>query len=628
MPDTTEAPTKGIPPASDATRLDRRAVFGTVLGGIGGIAVLSRKWSLPGSGGSEPSLQSVAQDPGTPVSTTFEESVATAPAATPVPSPGATPAEMRGELQVHRGDSFEYESEPVDGGTLALPVAGGAENLNFNPASFRQDLQITASYLDPLVWVDNVTMEPVPWLAERWEWSDDSREVIFYLRDDVRWHDGDLLDARDVEFSFLVYRDDIDSGVRNLFTLMESAEAIDDHTLRIRLFSPDGNWVRNASSQFIFQRKQYVAHWSAQPEGQRTLSDFDWASATPVGTGPWSIGRRRSVRIECERNDNYWAGPPNFEGLHLIISGGREERLQRWQAGELDVLWPAYADDIESLSNRSATLYASGSATVMFAAFNFQNLTRALPGLLEDIRIRRAFSLAIDRERIGAEIFDSFSQAFAAGTVAQPWAHDSTTASPRRDIDAARTLLEEAGLTDLNGDGWLEDYNGGPLAFSAIVRDDANPLLIRLLEELTGDFAEIGVQFQLRVLAPDDFTNSWTTLRDYDLIAYSYALYPGFTDWDLYGSNWDIRINPQGWNPGGYHNEDVDGYITRIQLTTNPERQREMLIRLQQTVDEDLFGLWFGFPDDLVVTRSDIRGFQPNKYLPTWNTRMLWREPT
>lgn len=612
------------PHSREDSAVSRRAVFGSALGGLGAIGLLSR-WQDPFS-----STMGSSQQPNNLVAGSMASPEVSRQTDTSVSSPGASPVALGGsedrigEIEVFRGERFQYDMAPTDSDTLSVSISGGTENLNFSPSAVRQDPQITASYLDPLVWIDDVTMEPRPWLAESWEWSDDSREITFRLRDDVRWHDGDPLNARDVAFSFEVYRDDVDSAVRNLFTQMKSAEAIDSLTVKIELITPDGNWVRNAASQFMFQRKQYVAHWESQAEGQRTLSRFTWETVPPIGTGPWIIGNRRSVRIEGERNDQYWAEPPQYQNLHLLLEGSQEERLQAWNAGDADVLWPVNVDELETVMDTPARLYASHGASVMFAAFNFDNQTRALPGLLGDLRIREALSLAVDRERYATEVFRGFSLPFASGTVAQPWAHDFDLTSPERDVERARILLEEAGLTDLNGDGWLEDYNGGPLAFSAIARDDSNPLLIRLLTGLIDDFADLGVQMSVRVLSPDEFASSWIERRDYDFIAYSYALYPGFTDWDLYGSNWDIRINPQGWNPGGYDNEDADSMIKRIQLTTDPERQREMLLRLQDTVNADLFGLWFGFPDDLVLTRPNIEGFQPNKYIATWNTRWLW----
>ena len=49
------------------------------------------------------------------------------------------------------------------------------DNFDFNPASFSQDYQILASYLDPLVWIDDLTMEPTPWLAKQWSIRDDGK---------------------------------------------------------------------------------------------------------------------------------------------------------------------------------------------------------------------------------------------------------------------------------------------------------------------------------------------------------------------------------------------------------------------------------------------------------------------
>jgi peptide/nickel transport system substrate-binding protein len=261
----------------------------------------------------------------------------------------------------------------------------------------------------------------------------------------------------------------------------------------------------------------------------------------------------------------------------------------------------------------------------MFAAFNFENRSRAFPGLLGDVRIRQALSLAVDRSRYATDLFANTIRPMRAGTIAQAWANDPSVVSPERDAAKAVGLLAEAGLTDLNNDGFLEDFNGEPLILSAIVQENAQPALIQLLQGLSADFREIGIHFEVRVLDAEAFAASWMDSRDYDLIAYAYPLYPGFTDFDLYGSNFDIRANLQGWNPGGYSNEQVDDLIRRQLVTVDLDRQREILAELQEVVNTDLFGLWFGFPDELVIAREEILGFRPNAYLSTWNTRLLWR---
>ncbi len=119
---------------------------------------------------------------------------------------------------------------------------------NFNPSAFRQDPQIPLSYLEPLVRPDPTTMRPVPWLAERWEWRADGLELVFFLRDDVLWHDGVPLTAADAAFTFEVYRSDTDSAVSGLFALVESVDAISERELRVRFTARDANWLFNVAT--------------------------------------------------------------------------------------------------------------------------------------------------------------------------------------------------------------------------------------------------------------------------------------------------------------------------------------------------------------------------------------------
>ncbi len=471
-------------------------------------------------------------------------------------------------------------------------------------------------------------MEPIPWLAEKWVWDDGNQTVTFTLRDDVTWHDGRPLTADDVAFSFTVYRDDLDSAVRNFFTSMDSVEAVDDRTVRVDLTAPDGNWILNASSLPIFSERQYGDYWNSQPEGERTLTGFDWKENPPLGTGPWTVAEQKSDDIVLHPYEDYWQDPPHFEKLVYRFSESQEERVTRWVGGEADLLWPVSVADIPALKDTPSRLFAAPGAQVAFAGFNFENLAREqFPQLLSDTRVREALNLAIDRDKYATDTFLGLIDQTAAGTVAQPWANDPSVTNPRRDLAKAKQLLADAGFLDPDGDGMLNDPTGVPFVLTAIVRDDANPMLIETLANLVEDFAELGATLTVDQLSPEVFFDTWANTRAWDLIAYAYGLYPGFTDYDLYGSNWDIRINPQGWNPGGYNNEDVDDLLKKILISPNLTSQANLLDRLQQIVNgEDLFGLWFGFPNDLVLARNDIQGYQPNKYLPVIDTRLLWRD--
>lgn len=532
---------------------------------------------------------------------------------------------MIGQLQVIRDARPVYELSPTEGGQLRLMIETAA-NDDFSPAAFRQDFQIMASYLDPLVWIDEVTMKPVPGLAERWEVSADGTTITYFLRQGVEWHDGSSFQARDVVFSFYVYRDDLDSAVRNFFVNMQSAEAPDRDTVVVTLSSPDANWLLNASSQFIFQRAQYTRYWNDRPEGQRTLTGFDWDDEPAIGTGPWKLDRSSENVARFARNDDYWAGAPHFEELSIQVEGDSGARLAAWKAGEVDLLWPVRYETVVAASDTPGKLYVANGAAVMFAAFNFENPESNPTTFMSDLRIRQAMSLAIDRNRYATEVFGGFIQVDRAGTVAQPWANNPAVSNPPRDVETAKTLLAEAGWTIPAGRTLAQNANGIDLTMSVIVRNDAPQALTTVLQRVAEDLLAIGIELRIRALSPERFFSVWTEERTYDLIAYAYNLFPGFTDFDLYGSNWDIRQNPQGWNPGGYRNETVDAAIREFLQADSESYGYDALQTLQQATNDDLFGLWFGFPQELTLVRPEIQGFQPHILWGTWNTRTLWRQ--
>ncbi|HEX2281491.1 MAG TPA: ABC transporter substrate-binding protein, partial [Thermomicrobiales bacterium] len=529
----------------------------------------------------------------------------TARAQTPVATPAANQAiGTESTLTLPEGITIA-PTEPASG----TPARGGALRLvrpgtgleNFNPSAFQQDPQIPLSFLEPLVRPDPATMRPTPWLAQRWEWRAQGLELIFMLRDGVVWHDGGPLTAADAAFSYEVYGSDADSVVSDLFSLVEGVEAISDRELRVRFTARDPNWLFNGATLPVVSRAQYGEYWDGTPAPGRTLSAFDWSRTKPVGTGPWQVSEWEDTHVDFTRFDRYWGSGPWLDQLEIAVMNSPSSRLEAWQSGRSQIIWPVRIRQISELREATGTLYPVAAASVMFAAFNFANPNQPDGSLWTDLRVRRAASQAINRERYAEEVFGGFTRWRAAGTVSQPWAHDDELTTPAYSPETASVLLTEAGWIDYDGDGVREDVNGRQLRPVAIVREDSRPELSAVMARVARDLASVGIMLSIEVLPPDAFDERWITRRDYDLIAYAYDQLPGFTDFDLYGSAWDIRTNPAGWNPGGYANADADDAIEEFLGAISVERQAAALRRLQHAVDEDLFGLWLGFPDDLVL---------------------------
>ena len=545
-------------------------------------------------------------------------------ASTPVAGSGEGDSGLPAGIRVVEGGDPD-EGTPVRGGTLRLTRPGGSV-ANFNPAAFGQDPQIPRSYLEPLVRPDPATLRPTPWLARRWEWRDGGLELVLTIRDDVVWHDGTPLTASDAEFSFTVYRDDVESAVRGLFALVESMAVEADDVFRVRFTERDAGWLFNAATLPVFSRQQYGEFWEAQSAEGRSLTGFGWEVSPPIGTGPWQVAAWDDARVEFARFDDWWNGEPWFDSMVVEPEAGSRRRLQAWNEGRSDVAWPARMRELEAMSRAEGTLHVADAASVMFAAFNFANPNQPAGTLWADDRVRRAASMAIDRERYAREVFGGFIRWDAAGTVAQPWANDPALMSESHNPAAAAILLSEAGWVDYNGDGILEDVNGLPLQPVVIVRDDARPELAATLARVARDMAVVGIGLVVEALSPEAFADRWISARTYDLIAYAYDQLPGFTDFDLYGSAWDVRVNPAGWNPGGYANAEADTAIEEFLSAVSIERQAAALGRLQRAVNDDLFGLWLGFPQDLVLVAEGISGFTLDMAWQTARTWEMWRQ--
>lgn len=548
------------------------------------------------------------------------------PAPTPKPPfvffPTPTPEPVY-PLVIIEDQRPEWAGTPVLGGGIRLFISGeGAED--FTPTAFRQDFQIAASYLDPLIRVDDVTLEPRPWLAESWSWRDDGLSLDITLRDDVTWHDGSPLTAADVTFSLLCYRDDYESAVAFMLAVVRDIKVTGDASLTVTFDEPDGTFPFNAGSLPIFSKAQYEAHWTRNPVGDRTLGGFDFGDTQPLGTGPWVIDERSESGVRFRRNDDHFAAVPLAESLTLTVEANAGKRLDAWRSGDVDLVWPFDGSRYDEMRDDNGHLVVADSTISLFAAFNFGNPTRIDPSWMASPGLREALNQAIDREGYAESVFGGFIDVERAGFMTQPWAIDPTVRNPKRNIAAARRLLDGNGWVDWDGDGVLDSPAGDRGAFVCIVRADAELQLLAILDALGDDFAELGFELEIQRLDADDFTARWTSSFDYDLIAISLNQYAAFTEFDLVGSPWSIRRNPAGWNPGGYWNPEVDEAIFAYLQSWEVEDMKAALQVIQRLANDDPFALWLGFPQQPVLIRPEIAGFQPNKMWQSWNTPLLW----
>ena len=310
-----------------------------------------------------------------------------------------------------------------------------------------------------------VAADDSPLLATGWTWtSPTSLEV--YLREDVTFHNGEPLTARDVVYSACRMMYLID-GRRNLLTSsmgpISDVVAVDEHTVRFDMHAPYPLWVQKMKFMGILPASggdvpdgpiTYDAEGDCGIAAYPAREDFENGDAA-IGTGPFMLERfDPSGEADLVRNDAYWGETPEWTAVEIRTIGNAGARLAGLLAGDFDVIENPTTEDLPALEASDELTYtAVPSWRSIFLVLDVN--PEGAPGVtaadgsapLSDIRVRQAMSLAINRDAIAERLFGG------EATVANQFAPSYRTGAPdlpalEYDPERAVELLAEAGYPD------------------------------------------------------------------------------------------------------------------------------------------------------------------------------------
>ena len=287
-----------------------------------------------------------------------------------------------------------------------------------------------------------------PELAERWSWQDNYRNLVFFLRRDVRWHDGQPFTSKDVKFTFDLVREAKDAPTRlrlnprkEWYSNVEAVEAPDPYTVVFRLKRPQPSLIAILASGYS---PVIPAHVPLAEHRSRC-----------VGTGPFKFKEwKRGQSVDLVRNPDYFMkGRPYLDGLRYIVIVERGTRVAALQTNQVDVAYPG--DTTVSIAEqlRGAVPQMSFTETATNVSENLLLNTKRPP--FDNVKVRRALSLAIDR-RAYVKAVHSGSALVGAAMAPKPW---GAWGLPEKDTQQlpgygkgeegkvrARKLLAEAGF--------------------------------------------------------------------------------------------------------------------------------------------------------------------------------------
>ncbi len=287
---------------------------------------------------------------------------------------------------------------------------------------------------DTLV-VRNERFEFIPSLAERFTESEDHETFTFYLRSGVKFHNGKLLTAKDVKYTFdSLLSPDLKSPIRGAVDKISSIETPDPQTVIFHMREPFYTFIGNLPAIGII------------PAGAGTE-----LIGAPVGSGPYKLtDYREGERVRLEANSDYWNGPPRIPRVEIKVVADNTTRQAEMMSGAVDLAYNVGFDPetIRALSSRRGIQVVIKEG----ANVDYLGLNLTFGGRLSNQKLRQAIAFAINRDVIIHNLLRDQARRAEAMMPPEHWAY-SSGAIYDHDTERAKQLLDEAGLRDPDGDG-------------------------------------------------------------------------------------------------------------------------------------------------------------------------------
>ena len=440
---------------------------------------------------------------------------------------------------------------------------------------------------------------PQPWLATGTTVSDDGLSVTLDLRDDVVWHDGEAFTAEDVKFTVDYFKEFPHGRFSRDLRPVESAEVTGDYQVTFTLTAPSPSLEIGTLADVPIM-PQHVWSEITNPD------EADLGIETNVGTGPYALTEYQPDQFyRFEANTDYWAGAPLVSELVFVRYADTTGSIAALQSNEVDMLV------ISVPPEQSTLLTGMGDiAIIQGPLFTTDMIDYDIDRApFNELVVRQAMSLAINRQDIIDTVY------LGTGTVGNTgWTHPASvyfndSIMVDYDAEGAAAMLEDAGITDSDGDG-IRELNGEPLSFEFLTPSN-NALRIRIAELVREMLLEIGIDAQVAVVEQ-------TTWEE--------AVWPGFDvnqgrnyDMSMWGWSAPVQADPVriaslvhsdpsigSLNLTGFANADIDALTEELITTLDMDRRVELMQDIQAIIADELPFIMLLYPDAVYAYRPAV----------------------
>lgn len=447
--------------------------------------------------------------------------------------------------------------------------------------------EVQGYVLESLLTRDPVTLKWLGLLAETWQVSPDGLTFTFQIRKGVKFSDGKELTADDVAFTFGFIMNPVINAPREraYYEKIASVTATQPYEVVFKFKEPYYDSLALAGSLAVMPRHFYEPY-SKKPD------DYNKSKGLLLGSGPYRLKDAKGWTpdlgmVELERNPRYW-GPvqPPFNRLLWKVIANDAARLTTFRNGEIDTYgarpreYKKLLDDADFIKRVHHYEYMSPTAGYNYIAWNQQRGPKATR--FADKRVRQAMTYVTDIDSIIKEIMLGYAEPAVSPFSPRSPQHDKNLVPHKYDLGKAKQLLREAGYSDRNGDGILDDAAGKPFEFEMVFFQD-NEDTRRTVLFLKDVYARAGIKM---VPKPTEWSVMIDLIKQRDFDAITLGWTSGI-EIDIYQIFHSSQIADGGDNFINYKNPRLDQLIEKARGSVDEKARMPLWQECERLLYED-----------------------------------------
>jgi len=432
-------------------------------------------------------------------------------------------------------------------------------------------------------------------LAESWEVSEGGLVITFYLKKDVKWHDDYPLTAEDVKFTYEALLDPKNGCPYTAsYTDIERIEIIDNHTITFTYRRPYVPALHKLGMGII--PKHILAGQDIRTSAFKR---------SPTGTGPYKFNKWKTDQyIILESNKDYFEHRPYIDKRVSRIIPNQAIQFLELSSGSIDSMGlTPYQYKHRAVTKRfkeNFNTYKYLSHAYTYIGYNLED------PLFKDVRVRQAFSYAVNKKEIIEGVLLGFGEVctgpFLKGT---KW-YSMDAAGYSYDIDKAKALLREAGWSDTDGDGMLD--NGGVDFKFKLITNQGNKMRQDIATLVQRQLSLLGIKVEIQTIAWAAFLNEFIDKKKFQAVILGWTIPQ---DPDCFNVWHSESSKEGGLNFISYKNEEVDRLIVEGRAMFDVEKRERIYKRIHELIARDAPYTFLYFPYATPAVSKRFRGIEP-----------------